>query len=878
MKRSILMILAMAAMAAGCDRPELDVDIVGAKDNVIVAEMETGVSATTKTHMQKVDNGVYRTMWSEKDRIGVVDQEGNLSTFTLESGAGTNKGTFAGQIPDGQYVAYYPFENAYAYDASSQIFAAILPEVQTYKEDSFDDGAYPMIAVSEDASVSFKNLCSVLRVSLKGTQTVKAIYFSAASEKNKVSGMANISAAWTSAPEILYIDGSNVVKLDCGSGVKLDRDNATHFHIVIPAQKYEGGFSLKIVTDKGEMMKSTANDVIMERSQLRAIPAFDLEVSEEIEWKRVYGPHGEEYGHFVDDIITSLFGLGSCAENHKVEVYERTDMPGYYRFDNIYSAEVVAWMFYEDPSRAEECSEYVKDCGVIVDASLPSRVHFPLQQLGAMMNKAYGWMEAGSLNEDNGFMGENEYGMMNDGVISFPIDGLVVGMPEYDSGYYYANQNGRTMFILPGMDRTLIYEIGESEDGMVPVSVDMGYDLSAVRIAVADGELTDAQIQSYAEDVISGSVDYYEMTEEGKYEISGKSTGFYTLVLVGYDTAGEPVKITGEAFGYTGAGDDMPVTIGYERVFKDEWYAEGYTPANMIGVRIYGQDITWFYAILYDMSVIRENSPEAIKEAMMSYSSMNGEEALKQVNSTGYVAGFIGLDPGTTYCLAICAGNGYKTELFLYEVVTESTDDPLKDVYNMDKISRADKSAYCGTWTFYASVYGETDERVGISYVTVEDAGSEEVEEGDVREYFYVSGLFFTLVEDGLLDTDRMLWEYYDGYIMPLHDVFGELTISGSKYEAATLGVVGDATGYADMGILGGFTADGNIAFVDTGVYSDYGPYTSYMLFALQGDQSVGYLVGYNDMMFLPGPTKAALDFRKPEVSLKTCGEFSIMK
>lgn len=859
MKKHILIILSLVAGMAACSRPELENAASFEKDNVIVAELESRSNVETKTTLQYIDNGVYRSAWSENDRVSVWNEDGTKGLLELKSGAGTGRGVFEGIVPEGKYIAYYPFDASAAYYPDDNLFIAEVLPVQYYKEGTYDDGAYPMIAVADGPSISFRNLFSVLKISLKGTQMVRSIDFVSASEDCQVSGLAYIGTEWTSAPEMSLSSGGPVMTLVCGEGVLLNQETPTDFYMVLPPQTYKGGFTLKITTDAGDYFKSTDKDVVLTRSQLRAIPPFDLEEDKEVEWKRVYGPYGEEYGVFRDDIVAGAFNVQGFHENHMVEVYERADLPGYYRFDNIYTPELLSMMFSGGAEPADSYSSYVAETQFIVDAVIPTKVFVPFQPIGLNLNDDYGWLETGSLAPENGFESYSEYGMISDGVISFPVNGLFMYLPG-DGSYYYANQSGMTQFILPGMDLGFDCYVGEAVDGRLEIALDKGKDLASVKVAVFDGDLSYEQVIACGSDIAFGQCASSEMTENGVFVVSGKTTGRYTAVFVAFDNGGNVVHVKGYPFGYVAAGDDKAVVIGFERIFKDEWAAEGYSPENMIGVNVKGNGITWFHTILYSMSVLEQNSEEVIKNSMMTYPTYGGEEGLALVNSTGVEMGWIGLEPGTDYCLAICASNGYYTELFLYVVTTEGDVMPLRKQYGMEDIVTADKADYCGVWDFYAAEYasGSSDRRF-MGDVTVADGGMQMDSLGGTEiDCFEVSGLLAPAVGEGYVESDKLMWEYYEGYILPLHRPVGTMTSGDIQYDLVIMGLVGDSIGYTDSAIVGGFTSDGNIAFVDTGLYSDYGPYNGYLLCAFNDGSYAGYLFGYCDMMFLPGETRSA--------------------
>lgn len=267
-----IFILSSLVMMAACTEEETGGESVA---TTLRASIEH--KAETKTHLSGPDNNIYKTLWSEDDAIGVFAGSSNVSEFKLTSGAGTNSGEFRGTIPSGNKIAVYPYSICESIKGSR--VSVVLPEEQTYKEGNIPDGAYPMVAAGGENTLKFKNLCSVLKISMTGSLTVNYISFSANDSKLKVSGKAVIDADTESPDLTISEDGSSLVKLVCPA-VSLSGE-ATEFFIVVPARKYTGGFSLMIGTDKGLVLKTIESDVTLKRSELYRITPFECKIDED---------------------------------------------------------------------------------------------------------------------------------------------------------------------------------------------------------------------------------------------------------------------------------------------------------------------------------------------------------------------------------------------------------------------------------------------------------------------------------------------------------------------------------------------------------------------------------------------------------------------
>lgn len=260
-----ILALSTIALAVACNEKEQCTEL-----RTIKAVIER---SDTRTSLEGPDaNEVYKTVWTSGDDIAVFSSESIAKQFKLKSGENTNKGIFEGAAGKGNLAAVYPYSIAKGRDGST--VSVYLPEVQEYVDGNIPQGAYPMVASSDNDTFSFKNLCSVLRIPMFGDLTVKSITFTPASENVKVAGKASINV--DSKELVMAGDAKPSIKLSCPD-VKL-ANSATDFHIVVPAQEYPGGFIITINTDKGDVVKSLKSDITLSRSVLYPIEAFECKV------------------------------------------------------------------------------------------------------------------------------------------------------------------------------------------------------------------------------------------------------------------------------------------------------------------------------------------------------------------------------------------------------------------------------------------------------------------------------------------------------------------------------------------------------------------------------------------------------------------------
>lgn len=261
--------LASLYLAVSCNEEEQH----GQTVRTIMATIE---QSSTRTALDGPDaDGVYKTIWSSDDAIAVFSGNNAASEFKLTSGANTNTAEFEGNAASDNMVAIYPYSIVKGRTGST--ISVTLPEVQEYVSGNIPQGAYPMAAVSDGAVLPFYNLCSVLRLRMFGELTVKSITFTPNDASTKASGNATVNAA--DKMLTMSSDAEATVKLNCANGVKLTR-TSTDFLMVVPAQKYTGGFTITISTDQGAVVKAVKSDVTLSRSVLYPIKAFECKIEQ----------------------------------------------------------------------------------------------------------------------------------------------------------------------------------------------------------------------------------------------------------------------------------------------------------------------------------------------------------------------------------------------------------------------------------------------------------------------------------------------------------------------------------------------------------------------------------------------------------------------
>ena len=273
-------IVSLLLLAAGCRQSEFEEP--SAVSHTLTGLLERG--AETKTHFGDPIDDVYYPYWTEDDALAVyADGLPNVDKYVLTVGAGTEKGSFEGRVAGTRYVALYPYEDNVPEGLKGNVLHFVLPAEQSYQAGSIGEGAFPMLAVGDDRGLSFKNLCSVLKVSVTGDAGVQAVHFVARDENMSVSGPASVRTDFGKLPELVMSEGGSPrVTVRC-PGILLDEETPTDFFIVIPSGTYRGGFSVEIETFSGIFTREVYSDITFGRSQFRYIKPFRCDAEGEID-------------------------------------------------------------------------------------------------------------------------------------------------------------------------------------------------------------------------------------------------------------------------------------------------------------------------------------------------------------------------------------------------------------------------------------------------------------------------------------------------------------------------------------------------------------------------------------------------------------------
>ena len=551
-----------------------------------------------------------------------------------------------------------------------------------------------------------------------------------------------------------------------------------------------------------------------------------------VKWNDVIGPGGETAGRWRDGIFPEWFAVTYPNLERNVLIQERDDKPGFYRIYDVYNADYLGSMFGANVSSLCVSQHYT-----YIDATDPNKVWIPTFKTGVIMHSDYGMMSVASYVVENSDDFDpsiaSVYGTLKEGVIEFPYGSLQMKLERL--GWYQTNSSGLHRIILPGYrvkEYDLTVEAGVSDaQGKLPVAVSLGTDLSQVKLAVFEGTLTESAAAEKAELIAKGATDQVceikTINQNTTLNYSFDKTGMYTVVAAGLDIAGNHRTTKSASFGYLKAGDDAnKVILSSGLICSDKYASEGLTSKNSLEIYISGKDIQRLHAGLYSKEKWDAN-PEAVKKEIAQ--SQMTKASLDLVNSTGLFLKQGYLTPGTEYVLVLKAYNGYREEFFISEAKTGGDWDPRLAEYDLSDVDMnlipLNKDGYCGKYHYYA-LEGDMYSRAYLGDVTIStEFPADYVPSIEGYEFLNVKGLFPMAKTFGLED-DSYAFIYYDSLIYNFEQAFESFYADGTLFYPAVYMYTASGGAYGGrMGLLGAFVQDGYLAFMDSGMFADYGEY-----------------------------------------------------
>ena len=267
MKKIFFPIVIMATLlVAGCAKENLiepEAPQQDAPGQTGVTELSAAVELPSKTVLQNDA----KVLWTNGDAINV----NGTSSAALELDEPVGEVTFTFET-----VLTPPYKAVFPASIYKDETTVTLPAYQTYKEGTFSASASPMAAVSETKSLEFSHLCAVIKLTVKAGAEHNSIAYVDFYGKNSE----QISGDFSINYETLALRGASTADADKKVRYKVSKtlgEDPFVMYLVVPAQEYASGYTIKVLDDKGHFMEqSKKSGETLKAGNIYEMPAFDF--------------------------------------------------------------------------------------------------------------------------------------------------------------------------------------------------------------------------------------------------------------------------------------------------------------------------------------------------------------------------------------------------------------------------------------------------------------------------------------------------------------------------------------------------------------------------------------------------------------------------
>ena len=244
-------------------------------NDVVIPEVKTEVTigfAESKTSLGAIENGTRKVYWSEGNKIAVNGVES--STVVLSDDK--RSATFGFDA-----VLDYPYSILYPAQMYKDARTITLPAVQAAANNTFADNTAPMAVYQEAAgNTTLHHLAGVVRLQVKlPTDNPHTIH-----PLNRVEFRGNAGEQVSGDFTIDYVNstisGASSAEADkvvvAKAGKTLSTDESQDVFIVVPAIRYEQGFTVRLIDNAGHYMDIKSKDITIAAGEIKAMPVVNF--------------------------------------------------------------------------------------------------------------------------------------------------------------------------------------------------------------------------------------------------------------------------------------------------------------------------------------------------------------------------------------------------------------------------------------------------------------------------------------------------------------------------------------------------------------------------------------------------------------------------
>lgn len=247
------MVAAVALFAAVSCNKEMEQENLPAAETVVYTAYADGSEPESKAELNQT---TLKSEWVAGDAITVLDGTKPWKFETNDEGAHADFANSEGFGDFRPVIAVYP-AGQWTADIANKTVNAYIPTYQEARQNTYNENAVLSVAYSENNSFAFKNACALLKFTVKGEKSIKAIEFCGNNEE-AITGNVLVSLNDDNTVKSVegldtdFVDGDNS-RTGKGTWVKLysvESDwcykEGIYYAAIAPAN-FTKGFSLNLI-------------------------------------------------------------------------------------------------------------------------------------------------------------------------------------------------------------------------------------------------------------------------------------------------------------------------------------------------------------------------------------------------------------------------------------------------------------------------------------------------------------------------------------------------------------------------------------------------------------------------------------------------------
>ena len=398
------------------------------------------------------------------------------------------------------------------------------------------------------------------------------------------------------------------------------------------------------------------------------------------------------------DVLTGLFDdVESVVADVDVKIYKHKNKPGMYMVQDPWAKMIVPALGIESEEAIEDAGFKHTAANLVINCVDPTKCYIEKQSTGLTYSSYGEMLVASDYHPESNPTGLA--GTLEDGVISFPVNALLVGLAKLEGGTMFeSNLNGAFRVVLPGYT-AVDYNVAVEYLGM-EVSPNMkeiiakfdiyyGSDVEGLKYYFAEGNVM-ANPESAIAALINGTAnnicEVEDFTKGGKSLVLNttiENGGLYTIVLAAVAADGSLVEktVSLDSFYYSGLGNtgshpcEFEVVVGNYTDYNTAEEGQEIGNYNALGYNVKGKDLKELYVGCWATTELDKYLATAgntieklVKESDLT--SYNIVELTEVHSAAGKNGSLEGLTAETNYTVVVYAVNDYEESSYKTIAVT----------------------------------------------------------------------------------------------------------------------------------------------------------------------------------------------------------------